>query len=279
MPITGTTNLRAAAFKLGHAPTNVDTQTYLFTSDIINQTYQSAIDAGLPTSWGSRSADYGLDPDVIGPNDLFDGLYASLIEDSLTAIPTISLTLDNADFFGLDGIYANVSGTGIDWERATSAELIFPDGSEGFQIDAGLRIHGAASRNLSKKNALRLLFKSEYGETKLNYPLFGESGVDKFDTIVLRPHFNDGWGWGGAGDDPLFIRDQWFRDTQAAMGHASRAAMWCTCTSMAFTGGSTTRANVPTSPSPQRPLAARRRSTTPSITMAFMTEASTPTTR
>ena len=194
IPITGTTNLRAAAFKLGYAPTNVDTQTYLFTSDIINQTYQSAIDAGLPSSWGSRSADYGLDPDVIGPGDLFQGQYVTLIEESLKAIPTISLTLDSADFFGGNGIYANVLGRGVDWERATSAELLFPDGSDGFQIDAGLRIHGAASRFLSKKNALRLLFKSEYGAAKLNYPLFGAAGADEFDTVVLRPHFNDGWG-------------------------------------------------------------------------------------
>lgn len=221
IPITGTTNLRAAAFKLGHAPTNVDTQTYLFTGDIISQTYQTAIDAGLPSSWGTRGADYGLDPDVIGPGDLFQGQYVPLIEDSLKAIPTISLTLDSADFFGGNGIYTNVLGRGVDWERATSAELIFPDGSDGFQVDAGLRIHGAASRFLSKKNALRLLFKSEYGAAKLDYPLFGDAGVDEFDTIVLRPHFNDGWGWSGAQDDPLFIRDQWFRDSQAAMGHAS----------------------------------------------------------
>ena len=175
----------------------------------------------LSFCWGSRSADYGLDPDVIGPGDLFQGQYVSLIEDSLKSIPTISLTLDNADFFGGNGIYANAQGRGVDWERATSAELIFPDGSDGFQIDAGLRIHGAASRFLTKKNALRLLFKSEYGAAKLDYPLFGDAGVDKFDTIVLRPHFNDGWGWSGAEDDPLFIRDQWFRDSQAAMGHAS----------------------------------------------------------
>ncbi|MBN1853006.1 MAG: chitobiase/beta-hexosaminidase C-terminal domain-containing protein, partial [Pirellulales bacterium] len=219
--ITGTTNLRAAAFKLGYVPTNIDTQTYLFTQDIIHQTYQSAIQAGFPSIWGNRSADYGLDPDVIGPNDLFGGVYAAIIEDSLKAIPTISLTLDNADFFGPTGIYANSTGEGIAWERPASAELIFPDGGEGFQIDAGLRIHGAASRTLSKKNALRLLFKSEYGDSKLDYPLFGEDGVAKFDTIVLRPHFNDGWGWDGAGGDPLYIRDQWFRDTQAAMGHAS----------------------------------------------------------
>ncbi|HJQ78316.1 MAG TPA: chitobiase/beta-hexosaminidase C-terminal domain-containing protein [Lacipirellulaceae bacterium] len=219
--ITGTTNLRAAAFKIGFVPTNVDTQTYIFTSDVIQQTHQSALSAGFPSTWGSRAADYGLDPDVIGPNDLFGGIYAALIEDSLKAIPTISLTLDNADFFGPAGIYTNITGSGIPWERPASAELIFPDGSEGFQIDAGLRIHGAASRVLSKKNSLRLLFKDEYGDSKLEYPLFGAEGVAEFDTIVLRPHFNDGWGWDGAGGDPLFIRDQWFRDTQAVMGHAS----------------------------------------------------------
>ncbi|MCA9240354.1 MAG: lamin tail domain-containing protein, partial [Planctomycetales bacterium] len=74
--IAGATNLRAAAYKLGFAPTNVDTQTYLFTSDIIAQTQQSVLGEGFPTSWGSRLADYGMDPDVIGPGDLFSGYYA-----------------------------------------------------------------------------------------------------------------------------------------------------------------------------------------------------------
>jgi hypothetical protein len=219
--INRTSNIRAAAFKSGYSPTNVDTQTYIFTSDVVAQTHQSAIAAGFPSMWGSRVADYGMDPDVVGPNDLFGGVYAALMEQSLKAIPTISLTLSNADFFGPNGIYGNVTGEGVAWERAASAELIFPDGAEGFQIDAGLRIHGAASRTLSKKNALRLLFKDMYGAGKLEYPLFGEEGVTRFDTIVLRPHFNDGWGWDGAEGDPLYSRDQWFRDTQAAMGHAS----------------------------------------------------------
>ncbi len=219
--INKTSNIRAAAYKLGYAPTNIDTQTYIFTSDVIHQTQQSALAAGFPGTWGSRVADYGMDPDVIGPNDLFGGVYAALIEDSLKAIPTLSLTLDNADFFGPNGIYSNVGGEGVAWERPTSAELIYADGTKGFQIDAGLRIHGAASRSLSKKNALRLLFKDEYGAGKLEYPLFGEDGVTKFDTIVIRPHFNDGWGWDGALGDPLYARDQWFRDTQAAMGNPS----------------------------------------------------------
>lgn len=219
--INKTSNIRAAAFKVGFSPTNIDTQTYIFTSDVIQQTQQSALNAGFPSSWGGRAADYGMDPDVIGPNDLFGGVYAATIQDNLKAIPSLSLTLDNADFFGPNGIYSNITGEGIAWERPTSAELIYADGTEGFQIDAGLRIHGAASRSLSKKNALRLLFKDDYGAGKLEYPLFGEEGVTKFDTIVIRPHFNDGWGWDGALADPLYVRDQWFRDTQAAMGHAS----------------------------------------------------------
>ncbi|MCA9235949.1 MAG: chitobiase/beta-hexosaminidase C-terminal domain-containing protein, partial [Planctomycetales bacterium] len=220
LAISQTTTWRAAAFKADFIPTNVDTQTYIFLSDVIQQTYGSTLAAGFPSTWGGRPADYGLDPDVIGPNDLFDGVYAAQIIESLESVPSISLTIDNADFIGPNGIYSNPTNEGIAWERPVSAELIYPDGAEGFQIDAGLRVAGAASRSLSLKNGLRLLFKSEYGEGKLDFPLFGD-GVSEFDTVVLRPHFNDGWGWDGALGDPLFARDQWFRDTQAAMGQPS----------------------------------------------------------
>ena len=215
--IAGTTTLRALAFKQGLRSSNVDTQTYLFTSDIVQQTRQSTINAGFPASWGGRGSDYGLDPDVIGPDDLFNGVYAESIADDLKSLPTLSLVLDIDDMFGSRGIYSNVGSRGQAWERPVSAELIYPDGTEGFQIDAGVRVHGGASRNLSRKNNLRLLFKEQYGDTKLDYPLFGE-GVERFDTVVLRAHFNDGWGWSGAGSDPLFSRDEWHRQTQAAMG-------------------------------------------------------------
>ncbi|MEE8451571.1 MAG: lamin tail domain-containing protein, partial [Thermoguttaceae bacterium] len=218
--IDTTTVLRAAAFKPGYRPTNVDTQTYLFVDDIVQQTYQATLDAGFPASWGSRGADYGLDPDVIGPGDNYGGVYAASIRDDLKAIPTISLVMDIDDMFGPSGIYSNSGSRGVAWERAASAELIYPDGQEGFQVDAGIRIHGGAARSMSRKNSLRLLFKKQYGPTKLDFPLFGE-GVDRFDTVVLRAHFNDGWGWSGAGGDPLFSRDMWHRQTQEAMGSVS----------------------------------------------------------
>ena len=140
-PITidQTTALRAIAFKTDYFPTNVDTQTYLFTRDIVSQDYQATLDAGFPTTWGGTSPDYGIDPDVIGNfdangnstgGDLFGGIYAATIQDDLQAIPTLSIVADVDDLFGPNGIYTNSGASGVAWERPTSVELINPDGSQ-----------------------------------------------------------------------------------------------------------------------------------------------------
>jgi putative pyruvate formate lyase activating enzyme len=42
-------------------PTNVDTHTYLFVDDVLQQTPQSTVAAGFPNSWRGTSPDYGLD--------------------------------------------------------------------------------------------------------------------------------------------------------------------------------------------------------------------------
>jgi hypothetical protein len=91
-------------------------------------------------------------------------------------------------------------------------------------VNCGIRIQGGWNRRPaeSPKHSFRLLFKSRYGPAKLRYPLFGP-GVNKFDTLVLRGGCNNTWlHWSGEerrrGD---FIRDQWMRDTLAAMGHPS----------------------------------------------------------
>ncbi|NIN36173.1 MAG: hypothetical protein GTO60_14180, partial [Gammaproteobacteria bacterium] len=124
-----------------------------------------------------------MDPDVVN-----DSRYRGQIKDALLAIPTISLVTDLENLFDPSiGIYVNARQDGIDWERPTSVELINPDGSEGFQIDAGLRIRGAFSRSGSNpKHAFRLLFRTEYGAARLQYPLFGSEGVNEFDKIDLR---------------------------------------------------------------------------------------------
>jgi hypothetical protein len=180
--------------------------------------------------WGGTTADYGMDPDVIGNfnaagnptgGDLFGGIYAATIKSDLLAIPTLSLVMDVDDMFGPNGIYTNSTLNGDAWERATSVELIYPDGTPGFQIDAGVQMHGGAFRShtLSRKHSLRLVFKGIYeGNTKLDFPLFGEDAATSFDTLVLRMDSNDGYSWNTTGPKAQYARDEWGRRTQADLG-------------------------------------------------------------
>ena len=181
--VSKTTTLRARAFLAGYLPTNVDTQTYLFPSDIAQQTHQTTLAAGFPPTWGSfTGVDYGLDPDIVN-----NPVYGATLKDDLKSIPTLSIVLDIDDMFGPNGIYSNSNQRGVAWERATSVEWITNDGSPEFQVDAGVRIHGAyfRSNNNSRKHSFRLLFKDIYGLGKLDFPLIDGSAVDEFNTLVL----------------------------------------------------------------------------------------------
>ncbi len=222
--ISETTSLRAVAIKPGWKPTNMDAQTYIFLDDVILQDHQATLDAGFPGSWGGISPDYGMDPDVIGQNgeDLFDGIYVATVRDDLKSIPTLSIAMNIDDMFGAAGIYTNSTSGGIAWERPASVELIFPDGSEGFQVNCGIRIHGGAFRRfgLAKKHSFRLLFKGIYGPTKLRFPLFGDEAADSFETIVLRAGANDGYSWNSARYTEQYTRDEFGRSLQRATGNA-----------------------------------------------------------
>ncbi|MCY2950518.1 MAG: lamin tail domain-containing protein, partial [Planctomycetota bacterium] len=213
IPIAGTTTVRAAAFKPGAIATNVDTETYLFTSDVVHQSASGQAPAGWPASWSPNTTDYGMDPDVVN-----SPLYAGEIEGALKSIPTFSIVMNVNDLFGPTGIYSYAGNDGRSWERPVSVELIYPDGTQGFQTDAGIRIRGGFSRDSSNpKHAFRLFFRDEYGNGKLNYPLFGEDGAQSFDNIDLRTFQNYSWSFQGDSRG-IFIRDQLNRDMQLAMG-------------------------------------------------------------
>jgi hypothetical protein len=216
--ITKTTALRAIAYKSGFVSTDTDTQTYIFLNDVIQQTAATTLAAGFPSSWNGTAPDYGLDPDVIGPGDKFGGLYVNQIKNSLLSVPTISIVGNINDIFGASGIYSNPTNDTL--EITVSAELIMPDGSEGFQINSGLKIQGGAFRSfgLSKKKSLRLKFSEPHGPTKLNFPFFGDDAADSFDTITLRMEANDGWQWSAAGSQPQYARDEFARQSMLDMG-------------------------------------------------------------
>ena len=219
--IRKTTVLRAVGLRDGWIPSPVLTQSYLFTSDIALQDQSSALETGFPTRWGSQTADYGLDTRVVGNQgrDSFGGRSQKTIQDALLSLPSMSLVMDSDALFGARGIYANPGSRGEAWEKPVSVELIYPEGGrKGFQENAGLRIQGGAFRkfNLTLKKSFRLVFRGQYGASKLDFPLFGPDATDSFDNVVLRANGNDAWPYGGA--RALYMRDAFAMETARAMG-------------------------------------------------------------
>ena len=118
LTVAQTTVIRAAAFKLGHKPTKVVTQTYLFLKDVVRQSSDGLPPPGFHYEWGPNRVDYGMDQRVVN-----DERYRDKIFKGLRVIPSYSLVMDLEDLFGEDGIYANAKEDGRDWERTCSLEL------------------------------------------------------------------------------------------------------------------------------------------------------------
>ena len=165
IPITGTTVVRAMAHLTGLRPTNIDTQTYLFPEDIVNQ----------PRMRSSVTQSATLGRQMVS---------------SLKAVPTVSIVTDNP------GPFQNEGGSNIRSESPTSVEMIFPDGRVGFQENAGLKHFGGYYTNFPKKS-FRIGFRSQYGATKVKYPLFDGfeykhyPPTDRFDIMDLRSGSHD----------------------------------------------------------------------------------------
>jgi hypothetical protein len=232
VPIAGTSCLRAVAAKPGWKPSAVRTQTYIFVGDVVQQSPTGAKPgpgwpeprpipgAAFYNPFGPQMIDYGIDPDVVN-----DPRYKDLMEDALLSIPSISLVTSLSNLFDpWKGIYMNALQDGVEWERPVSVELINPDGSEGFQIDAGLRVRGGYGRvGDNGKHGFRLFFRSEYSTSELHYPLFGDEGVDTFEKIDLRAEQNYSWAFRGdlasdSGRRNTMLRDVFSRDLQGATG-------------------------------------------------------------
>lgn len=219
--ITHTMVVRAAAFRAGLQPSNVDTQTYLFLADVIRQqTNGAAPSSEWPNPGTVSSINYGMDPRVVDA-----AAYRDKIIPALKALPSFSLVTDLTNLFGSTGIYANPGQDGRDWERACSLEFIRTDGVTGFQANAGVRIRGGFSRDTGNpKHAFRFFFRDAYGPSKLRYPLH-PGGTEEFDAFDLRTFQNYSWSFQG---DPvgIFVRDQFSRDAQLALGQQGERGIY-----------------------------------------------------
>jgi hypothetical protein len=205
---TETSVVRVAAFKDAWLPSDVITNTYLFLSDVITQQPNGESPPGWPSGMVNEQVlDFGMDPRITESAE-----YAELMDDALLALPSLSIATELGNLVDPEtGIYVNAVQDGREWERPISLELINPDGSEGFQVGAGLRIRGNSTRaGEYSKHAWRLFFREEYGEGKLEYPLFGDEGTDTFDKMDLRTTRTPVAGG--------FLHDIFSRDSQRDLG-------------------------------------------------------------
>jgi hypothetical protein len=174
--------VRAVAYKPDFEPTDIDTHTYIFPSDVVTQS-------------------------VMSPTIVNHATWGPLLQDSLAAIPTISLVLPDS-----------ISLT----EQETSIEMIFSDGTKGFQADVGVEHFGGHSLGSPKKN-MRISFKKIYGPGRLSYDLFEgtkheDSATDEFDQFILRTGSHDTFFWTHpSGMRGTHVRGRWAFDRQLEM--------------------------------------------------------------
>lgn len=112
-------------------------------------------------------------------------------------LPVLSLVAQPEDLWGSEeGVLANPSFRGRDWER--SVWINFLEEQRGFSVPAGLRVHGRSEPLDAPKQSLRLYFRSSYGASRLEYPLFPghpekPEMVQSFDSLLLQAGDRDGW--------------------------------------------------------------------------------------
>ena len=241
--ISTTTNVRAFAYlgSQNFLPTNVDTHTYIFPDDVGSQNATDMIAKGWAPNWGYDSqvgrvipADYNMDSRVVNDDLNLRGPGYSL-RDALLDVPSVSLTLRQADFVqtrnGTSTTPYSLYGTPKqrNFEPTCSIEYLLPNGDPGFQEDCKIETHGNSSRTPSRmqKHSLRLTFSTTTGTGKLRYNLFPDSPVDEFNKLVLRACFTDSWAlasWSPQRyrpNDSLYTRDVWMKELHRNMGQPS----------------------------------------------------------
>ncbi|NLH41465.1 MAG: hypothetical protein GX448_06460, partial [Planctomycetes bacterium] len=239
IPIATTTCLRAIGYKLGWLATPIETHTYIFPSEVANQATDPQTGAqvtppGCPTSWGSVTGDYQVDPDVVGPNgkDRFNGLYANTIRDDLKAVPTISMVMAKDDWFGAKGIYINESQDGT--ERVASFEYIDPATGKTLQANCAIAMQGGVTgggTSLNRWKTFKLSMRPRFkprtddglptgGPSELENRLFPDSPLTSLNTVVLDAVLNHSWLHSGTDQQQTatYIQDQYVADLHNALG-------------------------------------------------------------
>ena len=232
LQIEKTTVIRASEEVGGALLSNSTTVTYIYPESVVKQPNEIE---GYPQKWGPYAtiadtaiADYGMDPELVN-----NASRCQKVIDSFSDLPIVSLVTDISNLFNKaedpekGGIYIYTgaprgSGIGRGWERQVSVELFGGQQHHDLTTTCAIRIHGGHSRIPEKnpKHSFRLKFKSAYGPSKLNYPVFDGDDEDiEYNSLVLRCFFNNSWTcWDQSAARAQYTRDMWARMVQRNLG-------------------------------------------------------------
>jgi hypothetical protein len=147
--------------------------------------------------------------------------------------PTIAVISIASSWTDLNLLHNFPQERGREWERPINLEFFEPGGQPGFNVKAGMRIHGNFSRLFNPKKSYRLYFSKSYGGPgNLDYPVFEDTEVTKFDKLVLRAGFQDTFTHRNIPDrgdrhgTARYISDQVVRNLHRDMGQPIAHGRW-----------------------------------------------------
>ena len=110
-------------------------------------------------------------------------------------LPVLNLAIPQESLTGSKGVLNHKFAT-YEYEGVLT---LVEDGEEKFSVPVGFCLHGNDSRKGAKQN-FQLRFRSEYGASKLEYPLFEDRDIQSYDSLLLK---------GGSEDFPYsMMRDE-----------------------------------------------------------------------
>jgi hypothetical protein len=96
-------------------------------------------------------------------------------------LPVVHVSIPQDSLTGYRGVLNHV-GSNYEYEGVIT---LIEDGEEKFSVPVGFRLHGNDSRHGAKQN-FQLRFRSEYGASKLEYPLFENRDIQEYDSLLLK---------------------------------------------------------------------------------------------
>ena len=96
-------------------------------------------------------------------------------------LPVVCVAMPQSSLTGDQGVLNHIDE---DYEQPGMVTLI-ENGEEKFSVPFGFRLHGNDSRKMDKQN-FQLRFRSEYGASKLKYPLFPDRDIDEYNSLLLK---------------------------------------------------------------------------------------------